>query len=398
MVVCKTSGKDTKKGLKRILHLHSNYLIKMDNYSLIVLVIFSVACFFHLLFQLVFILPLIIKSRKKTSVEKPKNEAISVIIVAKNEAVNLQKNLEEILRQQYDKFEVIVVNDHSNDNSIEILEGFQKFYPQLKIVDFQDWNTGGKKASLSRGIFHAENDILLFTDADCKVVSDKWIESIANCYTDKTEIVIAYGAYQRLFSVLNSLIRFDAAIIGLYSLGFANAKLPYMGVGRNLSYRRSLFLKNKGFIRHLHLQSGDDDLFVQEAATKANTVICLDKRAKTISEPKKNWMGWYKQKKRHQSTANYYKSKFKILLSFQFLVKMIVFLSWPLAFFISFQNEMLIELAIVVLIQIIIFSQAFKVLDEKGLTIWVPFLEILMILNTFIIAIYSFFYRDNQWK
>ncbi len=370
----------------------------MDNFSLIVWVVFSAACFIYLLFQIVFVLPLVFKSRKKEEFNKIVNKPISVIIVAKNEAKNLQQNLEEILRQQYVKFEVIVVNDHSNDHSIEILEGFKKLYPQLKIVDFQDWNTGGKKASLSRGIFHAENDILLFTDADCKVVSEYWIQNIANCYTDNTEIVIAYGGYQKLSGILNALIRFDAATIGLFSLGFAKAKLPYMGVGRNLSYKRSLFLKNKGFINHLHLQSGDDDLFVQEAANKNNTVICLNKDAKTVSTPKKSWGSWYKQKKRHQSTANYYKPKFKLLLSLQFIVKMIVFLGWPLAFFISFQNEMLIELAFVILAQIIIFSQAFKIIGEKGLTIWIPFLEILMILNTFIIAIYSFFYRDNQWK
>lgn len=195
-------------------------------------------------------------------------QGVSVVIAAKNEAANLHKHLKDIFEQDYPKFEVIIANDHSSDNTLEVLSKFQESYTNLKVLDIQDWHSGGKKAAITKAIFYAENELLLFTDADCIPSSNQWIKQMIAPFEEGVEIVLGYGAYRKEQGLLNLLIRFDTAEIALLSFGFAHAGKAYMGVGRNMAYRKSLFMNAKGFTNHLHISSGDDDLFVQQVASK----------------------------------------------------------------------------------------------------------------------------------
>ena len=108
-------------------------------------------------------------------------------------------------------------------------------------------------------------------------------------YEPGIEIVLGYGAYKKYPGILNKLIRFETFHTALQYFSYALAGKPYMGVGRNLSYRKEAFLRNKGFSAINHIPSGDDDLFINMIATKTNTAIVIDKEAHTLSEPHKTW-------------------------------------------------------------------------------------------------------------
>lgn len=243
-----------------------------------------------------------------------KSEPVSVIICAKNEAANLRRNLESILTQSYSDFELIIVNDNSSDNSLPILLEFQRKYPKLRIVNIKEETTPGKKEALSRGIKAAKFDILLLTDADCKPSSPYWIQEMQSVIYHDVEICLGFSPYLQSKGILNLFIRFEAIYTAIQYLSFALIGQPYMGVGRNLAYRKILFFKNKGFQAHQDLASGDDDLFVNAVATTKNTRINLKSETFIYSSPKETWRGYYRQKSRHLTTGTHYQLVHQMLL------------------------------------------------------------------------------------
>jgi len=250
--------------------------------------------------------------RDKKSV-KGNLEPVSVVISAKNEFPNLKKNLPLILTQDYHEYEVVVVNDASDDETIFLLEDLQREYSHLKVVNItQDLNFfKGKKFPLALGIKSAKHENLLLTDADCSPAGSEWIGKMADNFTNEKEIILGYGKYYEEPGILNKIIRFETAFTAIQYLSFALSGMPYMGVGRNLAYKKTLFLKNKGFISHYNVSSGDDDLFVNRVANRRNTGIEVIKESFTLSPPKRSFKTWWKQKRRHISAGKYYKFKHK---------------------------------------------------------------------------------------
>lgn len=241
---------------------------------------------------------------------------VSIIICAKNEANRLRKYLPSVLEQAYPNYEVIVVNDCSWDETGEYLDEIAKQYPHLKIVTIkeQEKYRHSKKFALTLGIKAAKNDVLIMTDADCIPAGKNWVALIQKHFNRNTKIVLGYGAYNKETGFLNKLIRFDAFQTAMQYFSYALGGNAYMGVGRNLAYDKSLFFANKGFARHNHILSGDDDLFVNENATSTNTSVELDPESFTYSEPKRSFADWMKQKKRHLLSSAMYKSGHKIML------------------------------------------------------------------------------------
>jgi len=241
---------------------------------------------------------------------------VSVIICARNEAENLRKYLPSVLEQNYPDYEVIVVNDCSEDDTYAVLGNFLHKYPHLKTstISKDPRFTHNKKFAQFIGIKAAGNDILLFTDSDCGAESEYWVERMASQFNDKTDFVLGYGGYFKTKGLLNRYIRYDTFTIALQYLGMAVRSAPYMGVGRNLAYRRSLFFEKKGFGTHTHVLSGDDDLFVNSNAKGTNTCVEFRKEAHTRSVPCSTVKEWIKQKKRHFTTAPYYKLRDKFRL------------------------------------------------------------------------------------
>jgi glycosyltransferase involved in cell wall biosynthesis len=306
----------------------------------------------------------------KPSVNNTKRQPVSVIICARNEAENLKKFLPAVLEQDYSDYEVIVVNDCSEDNSYLILGNYLLQYPHLRIstVNKDPKFTHNKKFAQFIGIKAAKNDILLFTDADCHPESDKWLESMTSHFHEKTDFVLGYGGYINKKGVLNKYIRFDCLSIAMQYLGMAIRGIPYMGVGRNLAYRRSLFFANNGYGAHNHLISGDDDLFVNSNATKANTAVEFRKDTHTRSVPSSDLKEWIIQKKRHLTTAPYYRLRDKLILIIEPATRVLFYTS--LIILLCFRYDWILVSAIFalrLLTQFTVYYLAQKKLNEPGL-------------------------------
>jgi glycosyltransferase involved in cell wall biosynthesis len=212
---------------------------------------------------------------KSPDLESQLNSPLSVIICAKNEVQNLKKNLSSILNQNYPNFEVIVVNDCSNDGTEWYLRDLSLDYKNLKIVTINDHPRfkHGKKFAVTMGIKAAQNENLVFTDADCFPESEHWLSLMQRNFDNQTDIVLGYSPYEIKGGFLNKFIRFETFYTAINYLSYALRGIPYMGVGRNLAYKKSLFFKGKGFASHMHILSGDDDLFVNQNANNFNTKI-----------------------------------------------------------------------------------------------------------------------------
>lgn len=254
-------------------------------------------------------------------------EGVSVIICARNNRKGLSKHLESILNQSYPIFEVIVVNDGSTDGTKVLLEEWEKKFEKLRVVwlDIDEKYHRGKKFALTMGVKAAQYPILLMTDSDCQPASDQWISKMVAPFSDpQTEIVLGLGPYESKRNFLNWIIQLDTFHTALLYSNFARFGKPYMGVGRNLAYRKDLFFRVKGFARHQHILSGDDDLFVNETANASNTLVCTDPEGMTISDAHNKFSNWVRQKLRHLTTSVHYKGPDQIrLLGYHVSIPMI---------------------------------------------------------------------------
>ncbi|MCQ2341483.1 MAG: glycosyltransferase [Paludibacteraceae bacterium] len=246
---------------------------------------------------------------------------VSVIVAARNEQTNLNNYLQALLEQDYPKFEVIVVNDGSEDNTQMVLEEYHQKYPNMHItfVPLEARVTSSKKLALTLAIKAAIYDYLLLTDADCVPESNHWIAEMTRglSASPNTQIVLGYSPYFPESSAVNRIIRYETLFNGLHYMGRALAGHPYMGVGRNMLYSKALFMDHKGFAGLLSLRSGDDDLFVNKVALRDNTNVVCSPNSLVWSLPKTTFREWIMQKRRHLSASPYYKPATRLMLGFE---------------------------------------------------------------------------------
>ena len=303
--------------------------------------------------------------------------------------------------QGYPDFEVIIVNDCSWDETEEFLKEEKKKYTLLKVVTIpeQDKYRHGKKFAVALGIKAAKNEVLLFSDADCMPAGRNWISLMQGAYKQRTEIVIGYGATSKEKGFLNMLIRFDAFQVAMQYFSFAIGGNAYMGVGRNLSYKKELFFRTKGFARHNHLLSGDDDLFVNENTTTTNTEIQVDPESFTYTDGKKTFGEWVRQKSRHGTTAKYYKGRHKFLLGLLGLSNFLFFLLFITLLILRYEwRAVLLLYSIKLMIQWTVSYGAAKRLQEKDL-VWIyPFHELIHTLLQPVFYFSSLFTKQQAWK
>jgi len=328
---------------------------------------------------------------------------VSVIICARNEEDNLKKYLPFVLKQDYPDYEVIVVNDCSDDASFEILGTYLQQYPHLKVstVTKDPKFAHNKKFAQFIGIRAAKNDILLFTDADCKPETEKWLEGMVSQFDDKTDFVLGYGGYMRAKGLLNRYIRYDTLTIAMQYLGMAIRGIPYMGVGRNLAYRRSVFFENKGFGSYKGVVSGDDDLFVNSISRKKNTRVEFRKGNHTRSVPSTGLVQWLAQKKRHLSSAPYYKPRDKFLLATEPVSRILLYGSFTILLSFLFLWPVVLALfGLRLIVQFIVFFKVKKNLNEPGLAGFLIFFDIFSPVINGIVYISGKLSKPakNKWK
>ncbi|WP_223032913.1 glycosyltransferase [Hanstruepera marina] len=327
---------------------------------------------------------------------------ISVIICAKNEAGNLKAFLPSVINQNYPNFQIVLINDASYDNTLEVMEEFALKHTNIKIVNVKNneafW--ANKKYALTLGIKAAKYNHLLFTDADCKPVSEHWIAEMSTCFSKKKSIILGYGGYRKVKnSLLNKLIRFETVLTAIQYVSYTNLGIPYMGVGRNLAYTKEKFFEANGFMQHMHIRSGDDDLFVNQVANFNNATICLKHNSFTESLPKKTLSSWLTQKKRHITTASHYKSTHKFLLGLYFISQFLFVTLALLLLIFQFQWKLVLGLiALRLVMQTITYFKATQKLNEQDIIPFVPFLELFLIAVQLSIFISNLISKPKHWK
>jgi cellulose synthase/poly-beta-1,6-N-acetylglucosamine synthase-like glycosyltransferase len=367
-------------------------------YLTVVLITAGMAWLIQMIYLLVFFRKMAVRrSAPQPSAEPP----VSVVIAARNEYHNLIKTLPLILEQDYPRFEVVVVDDASDDETEEYLKEMQQRFAHLNVISIRA-NLNffrGKKFPLGLGIKAAKYEQLLLTDADCYPAGKEWIRGMQACFTNEKSIVLGYGAYQPRKGFLDKLIRWETVHTAMQYFSFALSKVPYMGVGRNLAYRKTLFNQGKGFLSHYQVMGGDDDLFVNQHANNSNTAVCINPQAFTYSYPARTFSEWIRQKRRHITTGKYYKSSSRFLLA-----------GWPLSYLILLTASIITGVALfnpaiigfLLLVRQITFLSIYKKtmnnLSEKKLLLFSLLFELLMFIIPALLSVVNVFSKSQRWK
>ncbi len=327
--------------------------------------------------------------------------SISIIVCARNESDNLRELLPLLFSQEYPKFEVIVVNDRSSDDTTDILRAFERKYENLivtSIIENEKFNFN-KKFALTMGIKAASNDHVLLTDADCRPISNKWIRTMVAPFCDSKSISVGYGAYKKTTGLLNKIIRAETFLIAQQYFGIGKLGNPYMGVGRNLAYNTVLFYKNKGFSNHQHMASGDDDLFMAEIANRQNTDFVFSEESYTESEPEKTWKAYLEQKRRHLTTAVRYKFKTKAILALIALINYsFIMFSFLCLLIPKIQFAALAAIILVFITSILVSFKALKISKSYDLIPWLFITDVFILFLYPFALLYNYLQSGSLWK
>lgn len=338
------------------------------------------------------------KAKPQISISK---QPVSIIVCAKNEEENLKVLIPILIRQEYPDFEIILINDYSKDDTLEVMESFKDQDCRIKIVNVipNESFWGNKKYALTLGIKKAKNDKLLFIDADCQPFSNEWINIMSSLYGTDKSIVLGYGGYKVETGVLNALIRYETATAAMQYLAYAMHGNAYMGVGRNLGYTATQFYDSSGFVSHMKILGGDDDLFINKAADAGNTAVSLESDSFTYSLPKKTWSGWWIQKRRHINTSSHYKLKHKLSLGLFFMSQFLFMISVIAG--LIFMNNWMIYTGIIVVRYAVawpIVGISLTRLKEKSLVVFYPLFEGLLMLSHLGLILSNISKKPTHWN
>lgn len=339
---------------------------------------------------------------------KPKQYApehlppVSVVICAKNEAENLLHYLKVVLIQHYPKFEVIVVNDQSDDNTGKVVEDYITRNPNLRLINIKkdiEKPLSGKKFPLKVGIEAASYDIIVTTDADCKPQNPQWLKHLVMEFMSDTNFVLGFSPFTRASGFLNKLIRYDNTLSAMEYLSFVLAGMPYKGVGRNMAFRKNTYASWEGYPKKTNKILAGDDLFINAIAKRSNTEIALNKESFIYTQPKTTWGEWLTQKTRHAKAFLHYKFHHQILLFLLSLTTLLFYL-FPIAFF--FQPEQVLFAAIagtiVYATRLITHIIVSKKLNNEDLSYFIIFLDLAHILIMPILFFKIITTKEDKWK
>ena len=329
-------------------------------------------------------------------------EPVSVVISAHNELKNLEKLIPAIMKQEYPAFELLVIDDRSKDGTHEYLKDLNKQYSNLRFITLEQTppHITAKKYALTMGVKNAKNDLLVFTDADCMPASPQWLSEMAQVFRkEEVKIALGFSQYEKEKGFLNSFIRYETVHTGLMYLGAALAGSPYMGVGRNMGYRKSFFLEKKGFIKHRTLTGGDDDLFVNQNGNKKNVAVVYGENALVRSVPKKNFKEWYRQKLRHLIIGKFYRKATKSFLGLYTVAQLLFWITFIALISLWIEPYLVIAgfLVRMILLYYVIIAGSKKLGDK--FSDWAIFLlDFLFVFYYIFVGLAAFFTKKTTWK
>lgn len=337
---------------------------------------------------------------KKQKYQTEEQVPISVIIFVKNKATELQNNLPFILAQNYSKFEIVLINNASTDNTLEVIEQFALANDRIKILDVENneafW--GNKKYALTLGIKAAKYNHLLFTSINSEPLSEFWISEMSKQFSNSKTIILGYSKYKKGSSLGNLFVRFENLLTALFSFSFVKSVSAVMTFDDNFAYTKDSFFKVKGFINHIKLKYGENDLFLKDAATKKNSSYTIATNSFVEKETPKSFIKWFHLLQNKSILKKQYKFKHQFLISFFTISKLLFYVLGTLLFFFYPWQIILPIVLTYFLVQFIIIGITAKKLKEPYLIFVLPFLEIGLLLIQITIFIANLISKPNHWK
>lgn len=365
--------------------------------SNILLCCFIALCLWQILYFVFLSYPNVKPKKKNKSTE---NLKIDFIIAVKNEVANLESLVDALQQQdiftESNSVRIIIVNDHSQDGTFESLKKLEKRYPHL-VVNLQlPEGLYGKKEAIKLGIKHA-SDYVLMLDADCRPATSSWASIMMQNLTE-SEIVLGYGPFFKESGLLNRLIRFDCMWIATQYFGWSQKGKPYMGVGRNMAVKTSVYKSLLPLVKGTNLISGDDDLLLQAASGRFQVKTSTDCRSFVYSSAEDSYGSYLRQKTRQITTSYHYKFYHQLCLGLDSAVKIL----WPILLVLVWilmplSASIFLSMGFV-MIQFITHYKAVRTLHEKDLYLFIPLLVLLYGMHLSILALNSLTSRDKIWK
>lgn len=286
--------------------------------------ILASTCFILLIIQLGYAFGVYNQLHRNFKKQKEKKQSddfppLSIIIVTKDSGKALKENLPLILEQDYPQFEVIVINDKSAGEDENILKLLGNNYHHLyySFIPETARYISRKKLGIAMGIKASRYEWIVVTEPQCKPMSNQWLKNLAAHFSPETDIVLGYSNYIQNKEKFARHIRLDSMFQAMRYLGRAASGHPYMGIGRNLAYRKSLYLSHKGFTTQLNLQRGDDDLFINAVTHAQNTKVALSPES-FIRLPVPSYKRvWFEDKVNALVTGHYYRGNARIFNSIE---------------------------------------------------------------------------------
>lgn len=325
----------------------------------------------------------------------------SVIIYAQDQTENLAALLPDVLGQDYPAgFEVIVVNEGESDSTSDLVNQLELQHRNLYLTFTPEGarNLSRKKLALTLGIKAARYPVVVITNANVRLNSDRWLQLMTRHFNEGKDVVIGASAID-----INDDNRmgkrrraFDRVIQAIIYLSAAIGHKPYRGDGFNIAYRRDLFFANKGFSSALNLHYGDDDIFINEIVTSDNTAVELTPESITIPKFYNQARAHKELKLRYNFTGKFIKKASPRFFGFSSLMMWLWLAASVVAIVFSLPN-LVPTIAVVVLMLamwipiVMIWRKAMKALCSRKLLFSLPWLVLTR-------PIANFLYRIKGWR
>ncbi len=312
---------------------------------------------------------------------------LSVIITSKNDSENLEKNLPFILEQDYPIFEVVVVNNASTDDTDMILNKLQLQYPRLyhTFVPTEAENINGKKRALTIGIKAAKYEHLVFTEPHCQPSSSQWLKAYGEAYVQGHDIILGISKFNIDKRVrTRTFILYENLIHTLQYIAMAIRKKPFMANGENMGYRKQHFFENKGFSSILHIEGGEDNVFINKTAKKKKTGVILSSESIINSSIIDNYSTWRILSDNYRHTKQFYKGVRSIVFDWEIFFTCFFYITYFLSTIIGIASCQYVLIAIPTLFffiriftKLYIVNQTAKWLGLQKYNLNILFLDIL---------------------
>ena len=341
-----------------------------DTLPIIILVLFGNITFIELLYYyLVLARFSFIKKKKAVAMFQV---PVSIIMVVKDSASILMKSLPRLMSQQYANYELVVVDDNSQDDTRMLILEYKNQYPNIKLVDLDTAVTTirGRKFAISMGVRCASHEHILLTDPECCPTSTHWLELMANNFVSQKKIVLGYSTYEKKGNPFNRMLHFDTLLNAMQFFAHAKIRSTYRGDGRNMAFTKTLFSAQTGFASHNHIRYGEEDIFISRAATKNNTEIEYSQDAFTVLQRSANLQYWLDHKEGLYFTRRYNTFKNRFLLNGYGVINLLFYITLALSIVFCYSNLTLLLItvgiaAVRIISQYFVFGFAAKKLNEK---------------------------------